>query len=337
MRSGSRRRRLSVYPAEAFRVVDGANLGDPIGEANELVPGDVYALSRGARQFELTVAVGRSMTLLRVAESSPAGRAGARVVIDCCATFMALDGTTVEALILAELDAGEQHTAQLWLMPFSPPAEKTDYALVAIDRRSGAERLAELGCLSFARGTRITLANGEQRPVEELRPGDMVLTRNHGAQPLHWICARVRRASGAFAPIVIAKGVLNNERELILSPGQRVFVYQRRDLLGTGRREVFVPASMLVNGRDVVRGEGGFVEYFDLMFDAPEIVYAEGIATQSFAPAPEEAEPILPPAVLERLRREGARLRGSAPAVTLSEGALEPEHATEILRLAGRA
>lgn len=332
--SGAIPRRLAVYPAAEFRAVDGANLGDPIDEGDELVPGDSYALVRGARPRGLRLVQRPGSGRLEVGAGSGVGRPGARIVIDCCLTFMALDGTTVEALILAELDPAERQLAALWLMPFSALAERTDHALVAIDRRCGPARLAELDRISFARGTRITLASGEQRPVELIRPGDRVLTRNRGGRPVRWIAARVSRASGAFAPVILRKGALGNPRDLLLSPGQRVFVYQRRDVLGTGRREVLVPAELLVDGREVVRGDGGFVEYFDLFLDGPEIVYAEGIATATPGAELAGADPILPAALRRRLMAERAR---GARAVMLDESSFRTGRALDLLRQASRA
>ena len=37
----------------------------------------------------------------------------------------------------------------------------------------------------------------------------------------------------------------------------------------------------LVNGDTVTRIEGGFVDYFQILFDAHHIIYAEGIAAES--------------------------------------------------------
>ena len=66
---------------------------------------------------------------------------------------------------------------------FPPMSRGTDYTLIEIDTAPIATRLTDLVCVSFARGTRITLPSGLQQPIERLAPGDRVLTRDHGAQP----------------------------------------------------------------------------------------------------------------------------------------------------------
>ena len=83
------------------------------------------------------------------------------------------------------------------------------------------------------------------------------------------------------APVVIRKGVLNNENDLVVSPDHRIFVYQRHDTLGAGRAEVLVKVRHLINGDTVVHQDGGFVDYFQLLFDDHQIIYAEGIAAES--------------------------------------------------------
>jgi len=127
----------------------------------------------------------------------------------------------------------------------------------------------------------VTLAGGQQRRVEDLVIGDLVLTRNHGPRPIRWIGQQTRRAIGAAAPIRIAAGTLNTARDLRLSPQHRLFIWQRRDELGTGRAEVLVRADLLVNGTTVTREEGGHVDSYQILFDGHEIIFAEGIAVES--------------------------------------------------------
>lgn len=45
--------------------------------------------------------------------------------------------------------------------------------------------------------------------------------------------------------------------------------------------ELLVQAQHLVDGETVFIREGGFVDYFSLVFDRHEIVYAEGIPAES--------------------------------------------------------
>ena len=75
----------------------------------------------------------------------------------------------------------------------------------------------------FTRGTLIKTDQGE-RPIEELAAGDMVLTMDHGYQPIRWIGSSKRAATGDLAPILIRKGALGNDRDLRVSPQHRMLL-----------------------------------------------------------------------------------------------------------------
>lgn len=100
-------------------------------------------------------------------------------------------------------------------------------------------------------------------------------------QEIRWIGHQTFRADGEFAPVIIKKGVLHNEADLILSPEHRLFIFQRQDQLGTGRAKTLVRVRHLVNGNDVVRMDASFVDYYQILFDEHHIIYAEGIAAES--------------------------------------------------------
>lgn len=270
---------LSVLSAEDFRVSEGVARGEPMGFADELVMDDIYELAPGAHRRPLRVSVADDPRSFRIEPGGSTGKTGNLVVLDCCVTLMVPDGSTIEVLVLVEVEDGG--VAAVHLLPLAPLSPKTDYRLVGVDRHAGTTRLAEVACVSFTRGTHITMASGRQVRVEDLRVGDRVLTRDDGPQPIRWIGQTTLRAVGAFAPVVIRKGVLHNENDLILSPDHRIFVWQRQDWLGAGRSEVLVRVRHLVNGTTVYQQDGGFVDYFQLLFDDHQIIFAEGIAAES--------------------------------------------------------
>jgi len=303
--TGMPTRHLTAFPAEAFCVIHGVNEGDPIADAAELVHEDVYELAPGAASLRLALAPDEAAGAFRIAPESAAGHAGAPVFLDCLATLMAPDSTIVEALIFVEVDATEGTIAQVWLHPLAPLEARVGYTLVTIDRDKAAARLAAEAAVAFTRGTRITMADGRQVPIETLQPGDRVLTRDSGPQELRWIGQQTLRASGAFAPITISAGALHNTGDLVVSPNHRLFIYQRIDALGAGRKEILVKASLLVNGTSVTQTPGGFVDYFHLLFDKHEIIYAEGIAAESFF-VDTSTRPGLPAEVSQRLHQRPA-------------------------------
>ncbi len=296
---------ISVYPGEALFVSAGANLGDGMTDMEELVLDDTYQLREGARQMRLAL-VSTEGGGFCIGDDSEAGTPGAMLHLDCVVTLMSQDGRNIEAIILVEVDEVWMISA-IFVMPLAPLTPKTDYALVGFDRRHVHRRFAQTACVSFTRGTRITMATGEQKPVELIRPGDRVLTRDDGPQEVRWIGSTTVRAVGELAPIVIAPGVLNNENELVVSPEHRLFVYQRSDRLGVGRPEILVKARHLINDDTVRVREGGFLEYFQILFDRHHIIYAEGIAAESTL-IDSRTRPLLPPELIDRL------------------GALLPEH-----------
>ncbi|MFY9245762.1 MAG: Hint domain-containing protein [Roseicyclus sp.] len=137
----------------------------------------------------------------------------------------------------------------------------------------------------FTAGTLIRTARGEVA-VEELAIGDMVETRDRGLRPLRWIGQRTVAALGRFAPVVIEAGTFGHHRRLVVSPQHRVLLTHWMAELMFGEDEVLVAAKDLVNDCSVRILEGGEVTYVHLLFDAHQIIFAEGLATESFLPGP---------------------------------------------------
>ncbi len=138
----------------------------------------------------------------------------------------------------------------------------------------------------FVAGTLVQTPSGE-RAVETLQPGDLVLTKDDGPQPLRWIGRRQIQAKGDFAPIRIAANTFGQHRTLLLSPLHRVLIRDSLAELLFGEREVLVAARDLVNDRSVRRIEGGSVEYVHILFDRHQVVFSEGLETESFLPGPQ--------------------------------------------------
>lgn len=298
-------RHVSVFRAEEFRVSHGVNQNEPLADASELLHEDIYSLDEIAQPVRLGLCAEDSAGAFLISAVSEAGRTGAPVYLDSLLTFMDASGDTREMLVFVEVDPAEGTIAQVYLYPLAPLLAKTGYTLVTIDTEGARARLAATATVAFTRGTRITMADGRQVPIEDLAPGDKVLTRDSGPQAVRWTGMQTLRASGAFAPITIAPGTLNNTGTLVVSPNHRLFIYQRVDAFGAGRKEVLVKAGLLVNGTSVTQDPGGFVDYYQLLFDKHEIIYAEGIAAESLF-VDTSTRPGLPEEVARRLSSEGA-------------------------------
>jgi Hint domain-containing protein len=289
---------VPVYPADQLRVVTGANLGDGIGLLDDLVLDDLYELVPAASQVRLGLQA-HSDGVFSIASDTETGTPGAALHLDSALSLMSPDGLTTDALVLVEVDA-DGMIADLFLLPLAPLQPQTEYTLVRFDRESAQQTFAQVACVSFTRGTHITSATGAQVPIEHLKTGDRVLTRDDGVQAIRWIGSSTLRATGGFAPILIRAGALNNANDLLVSPDHRLFVYQRKDEIGAGQPELLVKARHLVNGETVVVQEGGFVDYFQILFDRHHIIYAEGIAAESMLIDP-RTKPALPQELLDKI------------------------------------
>jgi hypothetical protein len=149
------------------------------------------------------------------------------------------------------------------------------------------------GVICFTPGTRLRTPSGAV-PVETLREGDLVETRDGGAQEILWIGHR--RLSGAqmhalpeLRPIRIRAGALWDDRpdtDLIVSPRHRVLLRGPAADALFGTPEVLVAAEDLRNDATVIRDMSlREVSYIHLLLPRHHIVWANGVETESFHPA----------------------------------------------------
>lgn len=288
-----------VFDARDLRVREGANLGDDFGPRHDPCPGDIYQLNDTAQPR--TMHIDRSGPVRRVAPGSGHGRAGDPVTARLSATLMDPDGERVEVLAL---DAGAVALA----LPLSPLVPRVPYTLVQLAPPPRDLDLADLIGAAFAQGTRVAMADGSLRAVETLAPGDRVLTRDHGPQALRWLGRARLRAAGAFAPVVIPAGTLGNAGDLTVSRHHRLFLYRPEARADMPTAELLVQARHFVEAGLATLREGGFVDYYSLVFDRHEIIYAEGIPAESL---------MVSPATLDRLpRRLAEEVRARMPGLT---------------------
>jgi len=141
--------------------------------------------------------------------------------------------------------------------------------------------VGDLGPPCFTAGTMILTPDGEI-PVDELEIGDLVVTKDHGPQPIRWIGKRKVSGQGAFAPILFKAGAIGNARDLRASPQHRMLLQDWRAELFFGEDEVLCAANKLLNDSTILKAPCDTVEYVHLMFDRHEVIYAEGALSESF-------------------------------------------------------
>lgn len=139
------------------------------------------------------------------------------------------------------------------------------------------------GAVCLTRSTLIETPEGP-RFIETLRAGDFVNTLDQGPQPIRWIGSRRVPATGKLAPVLIHMGALGNLRDLMVSQNHRMLIRGPQTEVLFGERDVLVAAKHLVNDSTIRIIEGGTVEYFHMLFDTHQIVFAEACPTESLYP-----------------------------------------------------
>lgn len=143
----------------------------------------------------------------------------------------------------------------------------------------------------FVTGTRIATQSG-LRPVERLRPGDRILTRDNGYQPLLWaglrqVGADWLRRCPHLQPVRIAAHAFGPgcpERDLWVSPQHRLL------LAGTGCQMLFGEPEALAAAAHLLAQDGTgsppvpSVTYVHLLFAQHQLVLSEGLWSESFQP-----------------------------------------------------
>lgn len=269
----ARRLTCHVFHASALMVVSGANLGDRLGAPSDVCPGDVYAFQETARALRLDLRESPGGAI-RAAAECEAAAPGTEARREARLTFMGEDASRTEVLLIA---LGRDQV----FLPLGPLDSANRYTLIQIADRADSVPLADVVSVAFTRGTRIALADGRHCPADRLTPGDMVLTRDNGPQPLRHLVRRTVPAAGAFAPVAIPAGTLGNPRDLVVGQHQRLFVYQRGPDRLTDRAEMLIRAGDLADGETVTIRRGGFADYVSLVFDRHEVVYAECVPAES--------------------------------------------------------
>ncbi len=135
----------------------------------------------------------------------------------------------------------------------------------------------------FARGTMIETPDGPVA-VEDIQAGDLVVTKDNGAQPVRWIGSRRVPGKGNRVPVVFQAGTIGNDRDLTVSQNHRVLLSGWKAEMLFGETECLVAAKSLINGETIYQRPCAEVEYFHILFDRHEIIFSDGAATESFLP-----------------------------------------------------
>lgn len=224
--------------------------------------------------------------------------------------FVVTDG---HRSFLLRLIAGPGIATPLLVASDGLPAPDRDLWIVhaAASRAAATQEQPDAGSLiCFAGDTTIAVPGGRAL-VQDIRPGDLILTRDNGPRPVLWTGSR-RLGGGRLhamphlRPIRFRAGALGIGRpdaDLLVSPRHRMLVTGPAALALFNAPEVLVAAEDLLNG-STIRVDHALraVEYFHLLLEEHNIILANGLPSESFHPAEARLD-ALEPAARESLAR----------------------------------
>lgn len=152
------------------------------------------------------------------------------------------------------------------------------------------------GVVCFTPGTTILTSDGP-RDVASLVEGDFVQTADNGRAEILWLASR--RITGArmkaipsLTPVRLRAGALDKDvpdAGLLVSPDRQIVLRGSRAQTLYNAEEVLVTARDLINDHSIIRDHGQReVTYIHMMLPKHEVVFANGVATESFHPASAE-------------------------------------------------
>lgn len=207
--------------------------------------------------------------------------------------FVVTDGLRTYPLML--IDAAMTGARLVMAMDEMPPVDQDLWVIKTALEHTPRPRIlaAQSGVICFGPGTRLATPDGS-RAIEDLGPGDRILTKDNGPQDILWTANR--RMSGArlhamphLRPVRFRAGALGAgqpDQDLVVSPQHRMLVRAPvvQDLFRTD--EVLVQASHLLNGTSITVDRAlRDVTYVHVLLERHNVIWANGLETESFHPA----------------------------------------------------
>jgi len=207
--------------------------------------------------------------------------------------FVVTDGQSTYPVTLIE--TGTRKPPLLMFLNTVPPRNRDLWivhtTLDDVVSQSEAEHRGEVIC--FTPGTQILTPEGT-KPIQDLREGDHVQTKDNGAQPIQWMGQRRMSGARLFAmpklrPIRIRAGVFGLDEpdsDLLVSPEHRMLLKGCVALALFNTPEVLVAArDLLDHDRVCVDSNLREITYVHMLLPQHEILFANGVESESFHPA----------------------------------------------------
>lgn len=216
--------------------------------------------------------------------------------------FVVTDGHHSYSVTL--IDVPDTGARLLMFVDQVPPADVDLWVVrMQIDRSGNAAGARTAGgVICFTPGTMIRSAQGSSR-IETLQPGDWVQTKDNGLQEVLW-CGH-RRMTGArlhamphLRPIRFRAGAMGlgrPEDDLLVSPQHRMLVNGAASRALFNTDEVLVAAEDLLNDHSILVDHAvRDVTYIHVLLERHQIIWANGLETESFHPANTELNTVAP-------------------------------------------
>ncbi len=163
---------------------------------------------------------------------------------------------------------------------------------------------------------------GERR-VENIRPGDLIVTRGGGLQPVRMVWTRTlslaeRQEDPSCVPVCLGPrvvGPMMPQRSLTLAPDHRILVpaHLLSDVGGQGGLMKARDLVTLSEGADLDRDTADITLY-NIVFDKPQVIMASGLPVETYHVCPDRLGDV-PEGAREALMRLFPVLRGKGSTV----------------------
>lgn len=141
--------------------------------------------------------------------------------------------------------------------------------------------------ICFGAGTMIATPQGE-RPIETLRPGDLVETKDNGPMPIQWIGASSlilrNDQREQLSPICLPKGCLGPNRpnqDLYLSPNHGVLWQDGVTELFFGQADALIDAKALQGTLGIRQDLRNVVTYYHILLEGHQLICSNGLWSES--------------------------------------------------------
>lgn len=181
---------------------------------------------------------------------------------------------------------------------------------MTIAGKIGQQDIAVTGATGLCAGANLRTPIGERR-VEFFRPGDLVVTRDNGLQPVRMVWKREIpeaeiAADPSLAPVLLntrAIGPMMPARPLRVGGAQRLLIPGWRLLDEEDAINCLVPARDVDGVSLGNETDAREATYYNVVFDAPQVFCANGMPVESFVPCRENLAQV-PSDVKKELKAE---------------------------------